>query len=126
VETLERFPTVTVLDCHSFSSQAIPAGNGDLPLPDICLGSDEFHTPPELLDMLESRFVERGFTVRRNFPFAGSMVPAKFLGCDRRVRSVMVEIRRGLYCDEDTGRKNSEFENLRGELESILVPLCAV
>jgi len=36
-------------------------------------------------------------------PFAGAMVPLPYLGNDQRVQAVMIELRRDLYMDEETG-----------------------
>jgi acetylornithine deacetylase/succinyl-diaminopimelate desuccinylase-like protein len=36
-------------------------------------------------------------------PFAGALVPLPYLGNDRRVHAVMIELRRDLYMDEETG-----------------------
>ena len=45
--------------------------------------------------------------------FAGSYVPERFYTRDTRVRSVMLELRRGLYMDESSGDRNADFEATR-------------
>ena len=40
---------------------------------------------------------------------------------DRRVRAVMIEVRRGLYCDEATGVENASFEQVRAAIERALL-----
>ena len=38
-------------------------------------------------------------------PFAGALVPLPYLGRDRRVQALMIELRRDLYMDEETGER---------------------
>jgi len=42
-------------------------------------------------------------------PFAGALVPLPYLGKDRRVHAVMVELRRDLYMNEETGGRLAGF-----------------
>ena len=67
------------------------------------MGTDAFHTPEWLVTHLERAFVHVCLSVARDRPYEGTMVPLEFLGRDKRVDSVMIEVRRGLYCDEETG-----------------------
>jgi N-formylglutamate deformylase len=119
---LEEFDVCTVLDCHSFSTEPLPNEHDQAPnRPDICIGTDAYHTPPAVADALERAFGEAGFRVQRNAPFAGSLVPIDYYQRDRRVTSVMLEVRRGLYCDETTGQILPAFDNVRGAIERALV-----
>jgi N-formylglutamate deformylase len=96
--------TCLVLDCHSFGSMPLPSEADQTPdRPEVCVGTDERHTPPELADALVGALQDQGFDVRRDSPFSGAMVPAEHYRRDLRVRSVMLEVRRDLYCDETTG-----------------------
>lgn len=45
-----------------------------------------------------------GLDVRFNVPLAGSLVPSRFHGRDRRVRSLIIEVRRDVYVKDATGR----------------------
>ena len=49
-QALERFGRCLVLDCHSFPSVALPyeQANPTSARPDICIGTDEFHTNAKL------------------------------------------------------------------------------
>jgi N-formylglutamate amidohydrolase len=42
-------------------------------------------------------------------PFAGALVPLRYLGSDQRVQAVMIEVRRDLYMAEDTGGLLGDF-----------------
>jgi N-formylglutamate amidohydrolase len=116
--TLERFGTAVILDCHSFPSVPLPSEPDQSPgRPDICIGTDPLHTPAALAQALESAFRAEGLTVARDRPFAGTLVPLAFLGVESGVRSVMIEVRRGLYCDESTGERSAAFDATRGAVE---------
>jgi N-formylglutamate amidohydrolase len=120
---LGRFGMAIILDCHSFPTEPLPSEQDQNPhRPDICIGTDAVHTPPELAEDLEQRFRAEGVTVARNRPFAGTIVPLEYLGRDRRVISVMIEVRRGLYCDEATGERNERFDAVRSMLERAVAP----
>lgn len=44
-----------------------------------------------------------GFKVAINTPFAGTLVPLKHYGQERRVTALMIELRRDLYMNEASG-----------------------
>ncbi|MGE5357489.1 MAG: N-formylglutamate amidohydrolase [Bacteroidales bacterium] len=64
--------------------------------PDICLGTDDFHTPKWLADLARRLVEGEGWTVALNRPFAGALVPSPFHGHHRRVRALMIEVNRRL------------------------------
>jgi N-formylglutamate amidohydrolase len=68
--------------------------------PDICIGTDAFHTSGELAIAFVAAFQREGWSVDLNQPFAGALVPGSRYGQDRRVNAVMVEINRQLYLRE--------------------------
>ncbi len=115
---LARFGRCTLVDCHSFATLPLPSEPDQaLDRPDICIGTDPFHTPPELAGGLERGFTLEGFRVGRDSPFSGCLVPLALYRRERRVASVMIEVRRGLYCDETTGEPLPAFPGVRAALE---------
>ena len=111
-----------VVDCHSFPSKPHPCDLDQAPdRPDICLGTDAYHTPASLTDDARRAFEQAGFDVAIDRPFAGALVPARHFRSDRRVSALMVEVNRALYMDEDSGRPRDDFEELRGRLRAILL-----
>jgi N-formylglutamate amidohydrolase len=117
-EALEADGTCLVIDCHSFGSVPLRTEADQSPdRPDVCVGTDEHHTPPELAEALERALLEQGFRVRRDSPFRGSMVPADRYRRDPRVRTVMLEVRRGIYCDETTGALRPGWTEVAARLE---------
>jgi N-formylglutamate amidohydrolase len=110
-----------VIDGHSFPSRPLPYEPDQREdRPDICIGTDAFHTPTWLRDAAVTEFERAGFEVAIDRPFAGALVPVKFYGRDPRVMAFMVEINRGLYMDEDSGVKLDEFGELQRRIGSVL------
>jgi N-formylglutamate deformylase len=91
-----------ILDIHSFPDTPLPCDLDQTSTrPDVCIGTDAFHTPPGLAHALRHAFEERGFSVAIDRPYSGTMVPTRHLRRDTRVASVMIEVNRRLYLDGD-------------------------
>jgi len=110
---LDRFDRTLIVDAPSFPSVPLPYEPvQDRDRPEICIGTDAFHTPPALATRLIRSFENEGFTVALNTPFAGALVPLAFHRKERRVSSIMIEIRRDLYIDETSGLRNDRFASV--------------
>ena len=114
---LAAYGQAIIIDCHSFPDHLpyYPVG----PTPDICLGSDKFHTSPEMLNNCRRFFERQGYNVAINHPFAGSIVPMAWYSTDKRVQSIMIEVNRKLYCHND-GKKTPNFTHLQQDLNNFL------
>ena len=67
-----------LVDCHSFSSVPLPHEPDQAPhRPDICIGTDGWHTPGELRDEVVAAASAAGLSVLVDRPFAGALVPAE-------------------------------------------------
>lgn len=103
-----------VIDCHSFPSSPLPyEADQDTDRPDICIGTDPYHTPDWLTAITKAYFTEQGFSVEIDRPFSGALVPLKYYQKESAVLGMMIEINRGLYMDEKTGDRLAEFEHLK-------------
>lgn len=91
---LEKYGSCLIIDCHSFSEEQLI---DPTLIPDICLGTDEYHTPDYVLNYFKNEFEKLGFTVGINNPYSGSMVPLNYLNKDKRVKSILIEINKKLY-----------------------------
>jgi N-formylglutamate deformylase len=110
-----------IVDCHSFSSFPLPYEQDQRDdRPDICLGTDPFHTPLWLGSLASSLFISGSFFVDVNRPFSGVLVPGEYYRTDARVLAIMVEINRGLYMNEHTGNKKPDFVVIKERLQTIL------
>ena len=91
-----------LLDCHSFADTPFQTDlNQATPRPDICLGTDDFHTPAWLLAAFRAAFEAAGFSVAVDAPYAGTLVPTAYYRQDARVLALMVELNRRLYLRDD-------------------------
>jgi N-formylglutamate amidohydrolase len=103
-----------ILDCHSFPAAPLPYElDQDPNRPDICIGTDEYHTPQALVSAAQQAVADEGLTCRINRPFAGTLVPATYWQCDKRVSSIMIEVNRNLYMDESTGERSAGYERCK-------------
>jgi N-formylglutamate amidohydrolase len=110
-----------VVDCHSFPSNPLPYELDRRPdRPDICIGTDPFHTPAELADEVIKGFRLHGYTVAINRPFAGALVPATFYRRDANVAALMIEVNRALYMDERTGAKSNRFAETSASVQEVV------
>jgi len=101
-DKLMLFNTAIIIDCHSFSntpfeSDLIKEENR----PDICIGVDEFHTPKYLVERFVNHFSKLGYSVQINNPYSGTIVNSNSYLKNKDVQSIMIEINRKLYMDND-------------------------
>ena len=107
-DCLKQHGQCLIIDCHSFPAQPLPY-EADKNRPDICIGTDSYHTSTELKDCLLKVFEAFGYRVAIDSPFSGSIVPLKHYHLDRRVYSVMIEVNRSLY-DSSSGFKRIQSD----------------
>ncbi|MDQ1035026.1 N-formylglutamate amidohydrolase [Streptomyces sp. V3I8] len=119
-ERLAAAGRAVIIDVHSYPSERLPYElHGDGPRPPICLGHDPFHTPPDLLAHAEKAFAHFGGT-GVNSPFAGTYVPLKYYGDDRRVGALMIEIRRDVYMTEPGGPAGPGLDRVAAALAELV------
>ena len=111
--------SVLLIDCHSFSSMPTalcdPGPLGEQV--DICIGyNDDATCPPqELIDFVASYFEDLGYRVGRNTPFSHS----KTVECPVPYHSLMIEVNKRCYMDEQTLEKTEGFTRLRRAILSL-------
>lgn len=114
---LSIFESVVIVDCHSFSHEPLPHEDSTA-RPDFCLGTDAFHTPPEMVVEVKAYLESNGFSVEINEPFGGTIVPTVHYGIQPNVRSIMIEVNRSLYMD-GTG-KSDNFGAIKSTINMVL------
>lgn len=113
-----------ILDCHSFPSKPLLCELDQSPdRPDICIGTDDFHTPAEIAEMAVRLFKAAGYSVELNKPFSGALVPLEYFGNDKRVMALMIELNRSLYMDEAKGEKGDNFNEFAQGIRRIVLEL---
>jgi N-formylglutamate amidohydrolase len=109
-----------IIDVHSYPTEPLPYElHGTGPRPPVCLGTDAFHTPPELTEAAREAFAVCGQT-GLDSPFAGTYVPLEFYGTDDRVTALMVEIRRDTYMAEPGGAAGPGLDRLAAALAALV------
>ncbi len=117
-DELSRDGKAFIVDCHSFSNEPLPHEDNQQ-RPDFCIGTDSFHTPDDLTQLIVDFLTSKGFSVLVNEPFAGTIVPLKFYAKEKNVISVMIEVNRKLYLDENF-KKNDDFERIKRIVQELL------
>jgi N-formylglutamate deformylase len=111
-----------IVDCHSFASVALPYElDQTSDRADICIGTDAFHTPPQVRDSIVAAAKEEGYSVAVDAPFSGALVPLSSYQTDRRILSVMIEVNRRLYMDELSGQKTQDFGTVRAAIGRLVI-----
>jgi N-formylglutamate amidohydrolase len=102
---LARLGEARIVDCHSFPDKPLRCSlyQGDAKF-DFNIGTDAFHTPLEWVEASVKFFADRGFRLGINEPYAGSIVPMKHYQKDVRVKSIMLEVNRKLYIENNYSR----------------------
>ena len=107
---------ILLIDCHSFS--ALPnLLNPTPPDIDICIGYNDDETRPytKTIDYIVQYFKSLGYKVGINEPFSNSKtfpVPVEY-------HSVMIEVNKRLYMNEQTLDKIDSFYKLKHDIQSL-------
>ncbi len=106
-----------LIDCHSFSN--LPNLLNDNPPSDIdiCIGYNEDLTCPKRVTIgnIVQYFRSLGYKVGINKPFSNS----KTFSVPVTYHSVMIEVNKRLYMDEQTIEKTEGFEKLKQDIQSL-------
>ena len=94
---LESYDKCLIVDCHSYPAEPFAFEDAEACRPMLCIGADDFHTPPEVIEALQEEAREQGISCAVNSPFSGALTPLKHYRRDLRVKSVMIEIRRDSF-----------------------------
>ena len=118
---LSQHGSALILDCHSFPAVPLPYElDQDPNRPDICIGTDEFHTPEHLVEVAKQAVTDEGMTCQINRPFSGSIVPRRYYKQNRLVSSIMIEVKRPLYMDEATGERSATYSKCKASVGKIV------
>ncbi|WP_407703546.1 N-formylglutamate amidohydrolase [Streptomyces triticagri] len=118
-ERLAAAGRAVLLDVHSYPTDPLPyelhsAG----PRPEVCLGTDPFHTGRQLLEQARDAFGD--FGTGTDSPFGGTYVPLTHYGREARVSALMIEIRRDQYMSEPGGPAGPGVQGLADALAELI------
>lgn len=112
--SLEQTKSCLILDCHSFPSYPLNrALVRDEIRPDFNIGTDSYHTPKFIIDESINYFETKGYTLGIDTPYSGSIVPMEYYQKDQRVTSIMLEVNRGLYLNENSNEKSEGYNKTK-------------
>jgi len=116
-ESLNMFGAALLIDCHSMPGFA-PMGSRR---PDIVLG-DRFgkSCQPETLAMFKALFVQAGYSVAINHPYAGGYVTTHYGQLKTGVEAIQIEINRDLYLNPTALSPNRGYDELAENLKHII------
>ncbi|MFR9799561.1 N-formylglutamate amidohydrolase [Streptomyces sp. MS06] len=124
-ERLAAAGRAVVVDVHSYPARALPYElHGRGPRPAVCLGTDPFHTPPELLAAAREAFADCG-DVGLDSPFGGTYVPLDHYRREPRVSALMVEIRRDTYLARPGGPPGPGLDRIAAALGRLVAAVSA-
>ena len=118
-DCLKQHNQCLIIDCHSFPVQPLPY-ESDLNRPELCIGTDPYHTSTSLKDCLSTVFKALGYDVAIDSPFSGTIVPLKHYHKDQRVASVMIEVNRSLYANP------SGFKRVQSDLTHAIMQAATI
>jgi len=110
MKRIKKYGSAIIIDGHSFNS---------ITGPDICIGTDDYHTPQTLVDQFKLAFESFGYSIRINDPYSGSFVPINLYKKEERVNSILIEINKKLYMDDVVTSNNKKIKKLKKQISSI-------
>lgn len=122
--TVRRFGLCVLLDCHSMPSSVAPErapvdGRLDFVLGDLNGASCD----PKIIDRAHAILARRGWSGRRNDPYAGAFITRHYGHPDRRVHVLQLELSRALYMDEDRLTATPGFAAVSNVLSELVAGL---
>ena len=118
----DRHGQTVLIDCHSMPHEAMDGVlRAGMRRPDVVLG-DRFGAAAsgDVVDRIEAAFVNAGFVVTRNAPFAGAYITQAYGKPSKGQHAVQVEIDRSLYMNEKLIRPNGDFDTVRAALRDVV------
>ncbi|MGB0967682.1 MAG: N-formylglutamate amidohydrolase [Halocynthiibacter sp.] len=127
-DTKVKFGQTILIDCHSMPAEALDSlSSGSATHPDIIIG-DRFGSScaGEITDQVSRAFLNAGFAIAHNVPFAGAYIAQHYGGPSRGQHALQIEINRSLYMDEQTIRPNSNFEPFKRKLDNVIKTIAEI
>lgn len=106
--SLEQIGTALIIDVHSYPERPQFFEDRTRRRPEVCLGTDAFHTPEELKAIALMQIGQR-YEVVLNEPYSGTYVPGSLYGTEPRVYSIMIEARRDIVRTSEGRRRLAEL-----------------
>ena len=120
-QQLKENGKATIVDCHSFPNEPFKRDLNQNPdRPDFNIGTDAFHTPKKLITLTKNFFNEKGFSIGLDWPYSGTIVPLAQYKKNKNIQSIMLEVNRSLYLDENTNLRSKQYLKTKGIIQEYL------
>lgn len=111
---LKDYGMALILDCHSYPSKPLKRALDQRPdRPDFNIGTDAYHTPQRLIDASIDFFDNNGYSLGGDRPYTGCIVPMEHYQTTKQVASIMLEVNRNLYMNEETGERSEQYLEIK-------------
>ena len=87
---------------------------------DFNIGTDDFHTPQNLIAFSKDYFENLGYTLGINSPYKDTLVPKEHCHTNKKVQAIMLEVNRRLYLNEPSNEKSDNFETTKKVVQGFL------
>ena len=75
---IDKYNECYVIDLHSFSDSLVSDLFNISDNPDICLGFNDKNIDLDLLEFTKEFFNNKGYSVKYNYPYEGTIIPNKY------------------------------------------------
>ena len=126
LESKKRLGYAVLFDCHSMPSKLnLEFSNSKYNnAPDIILGDlNGTSCSPFLVSEVKAIFEKYNFFVTKNHPFSGGYITKQYGNPSNAIHVIQIEINKKLYMDENSLKKNKNFENFKIKLTSVIEEL---
>lgn len=122
-ETCARLGGCLLVDCHSMPSPAKQDKNSV----DVVLG-DRFgmSAGSAVADFVENGLINAGFSVVRNYPYAGGFTTRHYGQPQNGIHALQIELNRALYMDEKKIVPHSGMANTARKIEQLIEKICKI
>ena len=122
-DTRARFGCCLLVDCHSMPSGSLA---GRRALADVVLGDVHGAScAPAVIRQAEAVFTDRGYSTRRNDPYAGGYVTRHYGRPKANIHAIQIELSRGLYMNETTLEKRSSYVRVKQDAEALIAAMAS-
>ena len=118
---VRKFGFCFVMDCHSMPSMICNIMNESKML-DFCICNLFGEScPSDVSEKLYENLEKPDFRVEFNRPYAGAFITFNYCQPRKRIYTLQIEVNRSLYMDEQSYKKNKQFQSIAEHLsQSIL------
>ena len=119
--SIENYKDCLIIDAHSFPSNPLPMDlDKTSKRTDFCIGFNEDNSKPsdDSISYIIKYLTTLGFSVSINKPYSGSIFYPEYK--DKNVKSIMIEVNRKLYINEQTYNKTENFNFIKNVLKNLI------